>query len=388
MAKRNATSELTDRNWDHEDEPEEAGIFTQASKDILKHRQMKKAKRRNPNETASGGAFSGFSGFGAKINPPKSSPVSSNMFTTTAIPAVTYGSTAFSNTQTTSVESSKTGNKPLKGNNKADSSYYSSLKSLNRSLLSWLQKHVERDPYCILTPIFDDYQKHLVEIQKNNNNKENKDTEKDADDSDPEISINPRFRKEDSPKKDSTFGGFTKTSISGFTFPSANTSTDKSITSSGFGSSGFSFAVKQATNPTVTTAKTDEEEEYVPPKVETQEINEEGSVYTKRCKLFYQKDGNWKDRGVGNLHIKQLDDGKSQVIVRADTNLGNILLNIMLSSAIPTKRQGKNNIFIVCIPNPPIDPKDTSNTPTPMLIRVKTSEDADEMLQKLEENKH
>ena len=66
---------------------------------------------------------------------------------------------------------------------------------------------------------------------------------------------------------------------------------------------------------------------------------------------------------------------------------GNILLNILLSPSMPMKRQGKNNVFLVCVPNPPIDPKKTSSDPTPMLIRVKTGEDADELLAKLEELK-
>lgn len=75
MAKRNADKELTDRNWDQEEEGEEvsgdlphdgeltrdrslaadrpvvacqAGTFSVASKDVLKNRAMKKAKRRNP----------------------------------------------------------------------------------------------------------------------------------------------------------------------------------------------------------------------------------------------------------------------------------------------------------------------------------------------------
>lgn len=41
----------------------------------------------------------------------------------------------------------------------------------------------------------------------------------------------------------------------------------------------------------------------------------------------------------------------------------------------------------MCVPNPPIDPKkaDTKEA-IPMLIRVKTGEDADELLQTL--NKH
>jgi nuclear pore complex protein Nup50 len=58
--------------------------------------------------------------------------------------------------------------------------------------------------------------------------------------------------------------------------------------------------------------------------VEVREIKEDGAVYTQRCKLFYQKDGQWVDRGVGNIHIKPTDSGKAQLIVRADTNLGEL----------------------------------------------------------------
>lgn len=41
-----------------------------------------------------------------------------------------------------------------------------------------------------------------------------------------------------------------------------------------------------------------------------------------RCKLFYKKDDKWADRGVGNIHLKAVEDTKTQIIVRADTNLG------------------------------------------------------------------
>lgn len=40
-----------------------------------------------------------------------------------------------------------------------------------------------------------------------------------------------------------------------------------------------------------------------------------------RCKLFYQRDGKWNEKGVGFLHLKK-PDGKAQLVVRADTNLG------------------------------------------------------------------
>ncbi|KAJ4922823.1 hypothetical protein JOQ06_006487 [Pogonophryne albipinna] len=64
MAKRIADKELTDRNWDQEEEGEEAGTFLVATEDVLKSRAIKKAKRRNIGEAESGGSsFKGFKGF-------------------------------------------------------------------------------------------------------------------------------------------------------------------------------------------------------------------------------------------------------------------------------------------------------------------------------------
>lgn len=40
-----------------------------------------------------------------------------------------------------------------------------------------------------------------------------------------------------------------------------------------------------------------------------------------RCKLFYQKEGAWTEKGVGFLHLKKNDD-IAQLLVRADTSLG------------------------------------------------------------------
>lgn len=66
--------------------------------------------------------------------------------------------------------------------------------------------------------------------------------------------------------------------------------------------------------------------------------------------------------------------------------VGNILLNIILQSSMPCSRVGKNNVMVVCVPNPPVDDKNTTS-PVPLLIRVKTSEDADELHKTLEEKK-
>lgn len=148
-------------------------------------------------------------------------------------------------------------------------------------------------------------------------------------------------------------------------------------------------------------------------------------MLSQRCKLYYKKDDAYVDRGVGQLHLKPLGN-KTQLVVRADTSLGNILLNILLQQSLPVMKQGKNNVMISCIPNPPINEKEESKVCSvliynlqyfssifsymsywilshtvqcflsckflllkivPMLIRVKTSDDADKLLKIIEEKK-
>jgi hypothetical protein len=46
--------------------------------------------------------------------------------------------------------------------------YYSHLKSLNLSVSSWINKHLDDNPFCILTPVFRDYERHLESINKKN----------------------------------------------------------------------------------------------------------------------------------------------------------------------------------------------------------------------------
>ena len=47
----------------------------------------------------------------------------------------------------------------------------------------------------------------------------------------------------------------------------------------------------------------------------------------------------------------------------------------------------KNNVSLVCIPNPPIDPKEPPK-PTQLLLKVKTEENAHELVAKLDEAKN
>ena len=94
--------------------------------------------------------------------------------------------------------------------------------------------------------------------------------------------------------------------------------------------------------------------------------------------MYVKKDGNLSDRGVGTLYIKPTPNGKYQVIVRADTSLGNIIFNILLTESIPVQKSGKNNVMLMCIPTPESKPP-----PLPVFLKVKTAEDADKLFNEL-----
>jgi len=94
------------------------------------------------------------------------------------------------------------------------------------------------------------------------------------------------------------------------------------------------------------------------------------------------------EKGVGTLFLKPLDGGqKTQLLIRADTALGNVLLNLSLNESIPCSRNGKNNVTMVCIPHPPLDTKSSSKEPAVLLIRVKTGEEADKLLEEINKGK-
>jgi len=687
-SKRGAGSELTDRNWDQEEEPEEAGSFKQADDAAIKQRVIKTAKRRGPSSGAGGsGAFSGFGGFGASSSGAKpgvsfsfggastTSPIatsgsevkpavnfsfggldSASKSEETTEPKKPTGSFSFgglvsasksegttepkkpivnfsfassseetltttgakfdeevaSSTVTSSeikkVESSSTSTAAAASNEgettesksaseaksvdkaKTERKYLAHVKTLNKSVLAWIQKHVEDRPTCILTPVFEDYERHLKRIEERfgvvpsdnedsepegaatgnmantedqekpetNGSKSEHDTatsngiysEKPGDKDDTfsatktrftcttpsqtaargmdaslkEIDSKDRSEKEDSKdgedkpklshfasfsaiKTNHTFsfsnlshtraptsscnssmkptfsfcvsssgekpsetyttsttaaaaaascpastannaglfsfgsggsslggsGGSAATSSAASSTSESNkgifsfgsSATTSSATSFSFGSGGggmfgssstsggmfgsgsapsFSFGSSSAATTfsgfgaSVAAASQNgagsgdaaaggEEDEYVPPKPEVQEVGEDDAVFTKRCKLFYKKDEGFVDRGVGNLFIKPLpssEDGekKFSLLVRADTNLGNILLNISLNS-LKFNKMGAKDISFLCVPNPLPDPKMAADTPVIMLLRVKDSDLRDEVLEQL-----
>lgn len=390
--------------------------------------------------------------------PSTSANVAKSLFSTTSnstpfkIQPSLNAHTAQNNFGTPSIPEANLNNADKKSEDTKDKSkikFYSDLKGLNESVSDWIKKHVELTPLCILTPIFEDYEQYLKEIQKEYHNASKGITKSDdkGTTSEPKSEVklpttidttktaigssiftasqNSKSlfgNQSSSTTAEQKPGSFTfgigsstntsstiTTSSAGFSFGAITSSTGSATTSS----SPFSFATTTSTASTNGTAapfsfgigkpfsfnsnikqdttaknenteeKNDNEDEDSPPKVEFTPVVEENSVFEKRCKVFVKKDGNFVDKGVGTMYIKKVEEtGKHQLLIRANTNLGTILVNMILASAIPTQRMGKNNVMLVCIPTP-----DSKPPPTPILIRVKTSEEADQLLETLNKYK-
>ena len=70
--------------------------------------------------------------------------------------------------------------------------------------------------------------------------------------------------------------------------------------------------------------------------------------------MFYKKEKEFLEKGLGMLHLKKVEgDTKVQMVVRAETNLGNILLNILVNDKMNVIKR-KNNVQFSCVANPPI----------------------------------
>uniref|UniRef100_A0A673UK01 Nuclear pore complex protein Nup50 n=1 Tax=Suricata suricatta TaxID=37032 RepID=A0A673UK01_SURSU len=301
--------------------------------------------------------------------------------------------------------------------------YTKQLAALNRSVRDWIAKHVNANPLCDLTPIFKDYEQHLAGIEqqlrgggrgsagpappppllgpaasqrestflfpgsKTEDPSETK-TEADSEEkADPAVGASASFsfgKKIDS----SVLGSLNSGPLTGFSFSSGNASLfGKDLSQNKPVSSPFSAkAPEEQAEDGSSDCKGGDEEDDEPPKVVVTEVKEEDAFYSKKCKLFYKKDNEFKEKGVGTLHLKPAANQKTQLLVRADTNLGNILLNVLIPPNMPCSRTGKNNVLMVCVPNPPLDEKNAT-VPVTMLIRVKTGEDADELHKILLEKK-
>lgn len=192
------------------------------------------------------------------------------------------------------------------------------------------------------------------------------------------------------PKTDSIENGKPVVASPFFSFAGSTSKTTNFGNLSNTGPTGSIFLATDNTFSFKTnTTNEQEEEEYVPPKPEVCDIKEEGAIYEKRTKLFYfnEKESKFVERGIGNLYIKTTNKDKaSSLIIRADNKLANILLNVKLIKEFPISKISAKDISYICIPNPPI-PSVDEKKPCKFLFKVKTEEDAIELLEKLNEYK-
>ncbi|XP_018331221.1 nuclear pore complex protein Nup50 [Agrilus planipennis] len=437
--KRTATTQLDIYNLEDDEEPEQAEEFKRAPEEVIKNRVIKVAKRRNPIGSLAGSepdkknTFNNFT-FG-KSNTEAAKPTFS-FLTNMNKEDEKKANSASSNQVTSSSDSNE---------------YYAKLKGLNESVTKWIKEHVDANPFLNLTPIFKDYEQYLENIEKlkpssneNNTLQLNKSEEsihltektktdlggfsfkptptstpqtdstkssnstpsKSATESQQSGSSNLKKTPDKTgfsfgyPNAQSGTSPTTATASQAFSFginntqstPSVSFGIPKSSSSSGFSftnSTPFTFANVQSTETTNSSnskeVKVAEEETETdqPPKNDFKPVIEEGHVYTIRCKVFVKKGDSFADRGVGNLFLKPISESnKTQLVVRADTNLGNVLLNFILSENIPFQRMGKKDVMGVALPTP-----DSKPPPIPILLRVKSPEEADNLLQQLEKYK-
>jgi len=169
--------------------------------------------------------------------------------------------------------------------------YLGFVKALNLQVASCITKHVDRNPLIDLSPVFEDYQKHMKGIREKHG-------------------IQPKTQKSPMPSE---------------------------ISEQRSGED----AIEASTETMV-------QEETVKPVVE------EEAFFSTKCKLFYLKEGKYEERGKGHIHLKKTKDLKTQVIIRSENVLGSILLNVIKTKDTRCEIVGDNNVLMVCVPNPPL----------------------------------
>ncbi|CAO1413603.1 unnamed protein product [Diamesa serratosioi] len=442
-SKRGAENQLNHENWNDDDEAIEAGNFRKADEGELDKRVRKVAKRRI-GSLPQANPFGGFGGFGSLTSATTTSTTNSSPFNFLSKLSSTTNGSKTEKTETTPVVTSKSSS----SNNNNNTEYLSKVKALNTAFLDWIKTSLIETPVCNLSPVFKDYEKYLTEFEAlkasgdEQKSEENKKPEEKASEpindtnlfsfgkpaAPPVTTTSSQFSSfkfgggdlksaSTSPTEKSfsfgitaqsstinstqvkptipTFGGFGTGSTPSFgsgttpafgsgTTPAFGSGTTPAFGSGAIGSSPFSFGNVGQSKPAETAAQnTEADADDEPPKNDFVPVVEDESIFSKRCKVFVKGASDYSDRGVGTLYLKKVEDtNKVQLIVRADTNLGNILLNVMVVEGLPVSRTGKNNVLIVCIPTP-----DSKPPPTSVLLRVKTSEEADELLQMINKQK-
>lgn len=417
MSKRAPGSNLNQDNWDQDEAPAEQGTWNRAGESTLKQRVIMRAKRRGTGATTSEKP-SAFGGLSSKISKPASTGAFS-FSTTTASPKVEEP-----------VEKKKEEPKDVKTSD-------DEIKQLNLGVLKWIRLCLDNDPICDLRPVFEDYKKYIDKLDKlygttwvDGEVVPTETTSVTAKSPPPQKIATPQKSPSPPPKSPAkepakpsfsfgapkeapkeekkapvfSFGAKTEEKPKDtpvFSFSGSSAATDKKDDKpaggffsnlggapkpggfsfgAGTSSGGFSFG-GGATKPaeTAPTSSGAGDEEYVPPEAEKAEFDDaKDALFHQKAKVFYMKDKAYKEIGVGQLFVKPINDDKASILVRADNTLGNILLNVTIPNAPAPSAMGKKDCMLSVVLNPPVDGVEGA---VPLLIRVKTPEDRDSLVE-------
>jgi hypothetical protein len=128
---------------------------------------------------------------------------------------------------------------------------------------------------------------------------------------------------------------------------------------------------------------------------EEQEVAETDALISRRCILFYLDGGAYVKRGVGTAHVKQIEGTNDavQLLIRAGTSLGAILLNTRITKntkASRSSRQAKDgktteSMEIACHATPAFKGSDPAKL-YPFTLKFKDATEADAFHKVVEAN--
>ena len=110
-----------------------------------------------------------------------------------------------------------------------------------------------------------------------------------------------------------------------------------------------------------------------------------GSLLSLRAKLFYKKQDEYTELGVGTLKVQSSNGQSVCLLLRNDTSIGNILMNVRVTADVPMTLT-KNNVIVVCPANPPLGKGAGEGGVVTYLIRVKTAQLAEKLHTTIKEN--
>ena len=89
----------------------------------------------------------------------------------------------------------------------------------------------------------------------------------------------------------------------------------------------------------------DKDEPEEPPKFDAVQHDEPDAIFTTKCSLHNFTDGQYKKAGTGFIYIKKSDKGP-QLLIRAATTLGNVLVNTYINDSFKAEKKDKDRIQV------------------------------------------